>query len=65
MEKILQGAALPLLACYKRSIGSQEKLKRKDGKIAQDHRLRYTILTAYPAIAGGAAKTNSEGGESF
>jgi len=22
-------------------------------------------LTAYPAIAGGAAKTNSEGGESF
>ncbi len=26
---------------------------------------RTTLLTAYPAIAGGAAKTNSEGGESF
>jgi hypothetical protein len=64
MEKLWQGIVLPLLEYYKLPKGRQQ-VKRENGKIAQDYRLLYTVLTAYPAIAGGAAKTNSEGGESF
>jgi len=44
------------------SIRSVENRKREE---CTEIKYPVPILTAYPAIARGAAKTNSEGGESF
>jgi hypothetical protein len=50
------------VACYKRQGETPENLRGEGDRLSQAHIMP---LTANPAIAGGAAKTNSEGGESF
>jgi hypothetical protein len=54
--KVFMGSPVALYYLQK-----QSRVKASTGSL----KIYPVLLTAYPAMAGGAAKTNSEGGESF